>query len=339
MLTNMSWFKEFIEREKMFFGKTSSFPKELDPAQDHFFSKLQELEENAKTLFDLMQNLNEDYMSKFGIASNKEGMLIVIIKEIYELIIASSSDFEFFDKNSFFKLCPNFFSIENENKNNAGNYSSLFYLHMLDVCLFTTLCSFINTTKRKSGLYSHRAIDKYYVGRKDTIEGAVKFKHDLTETEKANIRKKNQRLFEKKSVHIERHESSPIPLDSGYEFALLYEFRFYDYLKREYIDRILVDENLAEVFKRIGNLYNNIEKAFAQPYNKYSKEDLNKAIKSCSSKIKKIKYVDFLELNKYILSKICENKEYYGINLYRFEKSLRLYGTINEVNLFSMCQV
>lgn len=146
-----------------------------------------------------------------------------------------------------------------------------------------------------------------------------------------------QRLFSKKGSYNKRSEWSAIPLDSAYELASTYELRFNNLLKKEFDNRELTDEKLAKVFKRIGNLNNEIEKALAQPYDDYSQEALNEAFTKFSSKIKKIRYADYLALNKHILSEICKCKEYYGINLYRFEKSLRLYGTINEVSLLLHC--
>jgi hypothetical protein len=341
MISNMRWFNEFIKRENNFYGKTSCFPKEFDPLQDRFFSKIQELEETTQNLFNLLRNFNEKDIAKFKFASklNKESLLIVVIKEIYEIVIASNDEYKFFDKDSFLKLCPHFFDIGDERKNSSGQYinsylDSLFYQHMLDACLFTTLCSFINTTKRKDGLSIQNALEEYYKPKRDT---GVTFKPVIGDREKVNIRKMKQRLFSKKGSYNKRSEWSAIPLDSAYELASTYELRFNNLLKKEFDNRELTDEKLAKVFKRIGNLNNEIEKALAQPYDNYSQEAINEAFKRFSSKIKKIRYADYLALNKHILSGICKCKEYYGINLYRFEKSLRLYGTINEVNLLLHC--
>lgn len=340
MISDMRWFNEFIKREKNFYGKTSSFPKDLGLVQDGFLSKIQELEETTQKLFDLLHNFNEKDIAKFEFASklNKESLLIGVIKEIYEIVIASNDDYKFFGKESFFKLCPNFFDIHGR-KNSSSQYinshlDSLFYQHMLDACLFTTLCSFINSTKRKDGLSIEKALVKYYRPKRDT---GVTFKPVIGNCEKVNIRKMKQRLFAKKGSYNKRSEWSAIPLDSAYELASTYELRFNDFLKREFDNRELTDAKLARVFKRIGNLNNEIEKVLAQPYDDYSPEALNVAFKRFSSKIKKIEYVDYLALSKNILSEICKCKEYYGINLYRFEKSIRLYGTINEVSLLLHC--
>lgn len=341
MITNLRWFDDFIKRENNFYGKTSIIPKEFDPIQDCFFSKIQGLEENAKNLFELLHNSNEKDIAKFESVSklNKEGLLIVIIKDIYEIVIASNDEYKFFAKDSFLKLCPNFLNVEDERKTISGqdissNLDSIFYQHMLEACLFTTLCSFINTSKRKDGLSIQKTLEEYYQPRRDT---GVKFEPVIENCEKENIRKMKQRLFSKRGSYNKRSEWSAIPLDSAYELASTYELRFYDFLRKEFDNRKLMDEKLARVFKRIGNLNNEIEKVLAQPHDDYFHETLNQALKRFSSKVKKIKYEDYLELNKYILSKICKNREYYGINLYRFEHCLRLYGTINDVSLLLNC--
>ncbi|WIW71458.1 hypothetical protein [Anaerosinus gibii] len=341
MITNLHWIDEFIKREKNFYGKTTSFPKEFHPLQHAFFSKIQQLEETAENLFDLLHDSDEKDIAKVKSVSklNKEGLLIVIIKDIYEIVIASNDEYKFFDKDSFLKLCPNFKNVEDGRKIISGQYTnsyldSIFYQHMLEACLFTTLCSFINSSKRKAGLSIQKTLEEYYQPKRDT---GVKFKPVIEECEKENIRKMKQRLFSKRGSYNKRSEWSAIPLDSANELASTYELRFYDFLKKEFDNRELPDKKLANVFKRIGNLNNEIEKVLTQPYEDYSHEALSEALKKFLSKIKKISYADYLALNKYILSKICENRENYGINLYRFEKSLKFYAMINDVNLLLNC--
>ena len=341
MKTTTSWLKEFIKREDNFFGGTSNFPNELYPAQDRFFSKLQELDEKTINIFNLLHEINEKEISKSEFAGEIEEKMIlhVIFKEIFDLVIDIFDEHRLFAKNSFFRLCPNLFDMDDERKNISGkdihsHQGSLFYNHMYNACFFSTLFSFVNATKRIKGLSIQKTLEKYYRPKRDT---GVIFQPAIDDREKGNIRQMKKRLFSKNGSFNTRPEWSSIPFDSGFELTLIYELRFFDFLKKEFDNRKLVDEKLARVYKRLGNLYNDIEKALTQPHENIFLEVPEDASKRFLSKIKKIEYANYLELCKYISSKLLDDNQFYGINLYRFEKSFGLYTTTNAVSFLLNC--
>lgn len=61
------------------------------------------------------------------------------------------------------------------------------------------------------------------------------------------------------------------------------------------------------------------------------------AYKKFCSKAKKIQYKNYLNLCRYFLEHIEKEPRYYGINLYRLEKELRIYEISHEVNLLHQC--
>lgn len=91
---------------------------------------------------------------------------------------------------------------------------------------------------------------------------------------------------------------------------------------------------MQDAFKRLKNLYSDIRSAL-QSGNK--KDNLKKSYKKFRSKLQKINYEKYLKLQEKILCRICENKKYYGINLYRLEKTLRPYIIIKEVKELEKC--
>ena len=64
---------------------------------------------------------------------------------------------------------------------------------------------------------------------------------------------------------------------------------------------------------------------------------LDTAVEKFCSKLNKLQYERFLELGKFCLGHINKDKTCYGINLYRFEKELKLYRITNDVNQLLDC--
>ena len=95
---------------------------------------------------------------------------------------------------------------------------------------------------------------------------------------------------------------------------------------------------MRDTLKRVGNLYNDINKIPNIDKKDGYNEQLQNAYKKFESKLKKIKYENYLKLQKIILSYICEKPEYLGTLLYRYEKRNRLYITISEVNRMDNCE-
>jgi hypothetical protein len=67
-------------------------------------------------------------------------------------------------------------------------------------------------------------------------------------------------------------------------------------------------------------------------------QKLEVAFKKFLSKQKKIKYEKFLKLQKEILFHISKDKTYYGMNIFRFEKQLRLHIIASEVKCLLECK-
>ena len=86
---------------------------------------------------------------------------------------------------------------------------------------------------------------------------------------------------------------------------------------------------IRDTLKRIGNLYNDIQKILNIEKKDDYNEQLQNAYKKFESKLKKIKYENYLKLQEIFLSYICEKPEYLGTLLYRYEKRNRPYIIIS----------
>ncbi|WP_196611092.1 hypothetical protein [Pectinatus brassicae] len=95
------------------------------------------------------------------------------------------------------------------------------------------------------------------------------------------------------------------------------------------------NEDLFDTYKRIGNLYNDVGKVLSWNtsvnLDKAHHRELVDAYNKFLSKLKKIEYKNLVDLQKEILLHICKDKLYYGINMYRFERQLRLFTIRNEI--------
>jgi hypothetical protein len=293
-------FYEFIDRAKNFQGDFNCFQKHVSDNLS-FFTRLNELNESIHYEWDDAKELS------------RRELLQNVFTRTYEFIVTIDNAFEIFDK----------------------DYK--YFQSVFDACLFTSLCHFINTTKRIKGLslrkfvYKHSSF-KYsikgspnYFDLKNSHKNTTAFA--LFEDEERNLRQTRYRLFSKKKTYVERSEGSAIPMDSEYELSFM-----------SIIIQDLKDTSLVDVYKRIFNLYNEIHNIHKLPKDDNYGEKVKSALKKFMSKVKKINYEDFLRLQKSILSKIDEDKQYYGINIYRFEKNLRLYNITNEVNSLLRCR-
>jgi hypothetical protein len=211
-----------------------------------------------------------------------------------------------------------------------------FYSNMYDAYYFTSLCSFLHSTKRikamslRDFLYNNSSY-KYnvkgtplYFDLNKHGKGDVKSEgYGQIRIEEDTLRQKRHRLLKNRPVYIKKTEWSAMSADSEYEWSFLYVLNS-------------LDDDLADTYKRLGNLYNDVNKVLEKE--NPSKEDLEYAYNKFYSKLKKIKYNLLLEIQKRILEHVNGNKRHYGINLYRFEKELRLYNIANEVKNLLECK-
>lgn len=197
--------------------------------------------------------------------------------------------------------------------------------NVFDACFFTTLSGFLNTSKRIKGKSFHD-----FVYDNDPL----KFRYsdspnygnlDLLNDRKDALRQYRSRLFRARNVYYRNSQRQAITKDAEHEWTFYYVIDDYDDIVRD-------------TFKRFGNLYNDINKAVDADKDDGYNVNLQKAYKKFRSKLKKIKYENYLKLSEAILSHIGKNKEYYGLNIYRLERKLKPHIISGEVKKLLACQ-
>lgn len=144
--------------------------------------------------------------------------------------------------------------------------------------------------------------------------------------EETNLRQYRHRFFANRSGHGDDKEWSAIRQPSEHEWTLYFELE-------------TAEEKIQDTAKRIRTLYNDLYKAINSSQDSEYPDKLQKAYDKFQSKLKKIKYEHFLGLTEYFLDHIKKDEEYYGINLYRLEKTMSPYKITDEVNSLCNCNV
>lgn len=303
MVIESRW-HELIGRAKHFHGDYEVFKKQA-LENEVFYMALNDLKEN------LIAGL-----TKIGDLSRKQ-ILEQAFSEVFNFVTSQYSGFSVFYRNK------------------------TIYGHVFEACFFTTLCMFIHGTIRIKGVSLRRFLydtssNKYnFKGSDDIKRSKYYFDYDRPEKdslgfktikeEETTLRQMRYRLLSTRATYIKKPEWSAISVDSKIEWAFMYVLEELGNSNKE----------LFDTYKRIGNLYNDIIKELScyriDPLNKANYSRLESAYKKFSNKLRKIKYENFVELQKEILSNICKDQSHYGMNMYRFERSLRLFNITSEV--------
>lgn len=242
---------------------------------------------------------------------SKEKMLKMIFSRIYNFVISFNDDYSIFDNNM------------------------LIYDDVFNACFFTALCMFLYNTKRIKGLSLRRFIYIHSPLKYNIPNTENYFDYDNKQREFDNskdiisedtkLRKYRHRFLSERPVYSDSPEWSAMRKASEHEWALYYNLN-------------MAENEVIDTFKRIKNLYRDIYAALHSPMDTNYIDRLETAYDKFSSKLEKIKYENVLKLHKFILEHIHKDKNYYGINLYRFEKELRLYSLTNEINKLLECK-
>ena len=198
-----------------------------------------------------------------------------------------------------------------------------------EACAFTGLAMFLHTTNKLPGMKGKDFVLNYFQRYKELspIEICNQIDSDVNLLRKY----KNNELSRRPVYTKERNEWKLFAQD------MLHEWSLYELLNQG------PKTALSETFWRFRNLGKPLEKVFP----KYDTEEqlrqaapavmakeLDDAYRKYESKLKKIKYENYLDLIKLFLDHLEKDKEFYGNNLYRLEKELFPYILTHQVNQF-----
>lgn len=189
---------------------------------------------------------------------------------------------------------------------------------VFEICKFTTICTFLHTSKRISG-ESIRNFVLHNSPLDFSNPDSINYRAvSLLNAEMEKLKKSRMRLLSQGQVYIKNQQWNAITKDSAYEWGF-----YYDLLKE--------DPDVQRAFKQQKNLYSDIQKALRSKEDEGFENRIQDAYAKFLSKLKKFNYEKYLELQQLIKSRICQNEEYYGINLYRLERRMRPHIITREV--------
>lgn len=244
-------------------------------------------------------------------------------------------------KKLIFARVYNFVLSKNGNYRLFANNTDI-YSDALDVCFFVSLCGFLYETKRIGGLsisefirihsptgFSQKGNPNYFDRKRHKKESEI---GDKLTQEETRFRQSRYRILKGRPVYHESQEWSGMRWVSGHEWLLQF------YIDKKYDPKPSKEkERIKDTFKRIRNLYSDINKAINSKMDEEYLKRLDTAAEKFCSKLDKLQYERFLELGKFCLDHINQDKTCYGINLYRFEKELQLYRITSDVNQLLNC--
>lgn len=261
-----------------------------------------------KFFYERLYDLKEELIKELDEVNELTGEIVLktVLEEVYDFSIKQDLFFENFENRSVF----------------GGDV--VLYDSVFEACSYTALCMFLHNTTRIKGktlrefVYQNSLADyKSHCSIENKCSG-------LSEEEVA-VRKMRNRILSQREVNDERKKWQAVSKDSEYEWSL-------------YFGMSSFDVKLQDTYKRMGNLYNDINKVRLSARDEKYESRRGEALKKFSSKLNKIKYEDYLELQKAIAGRIKENRDYYGMNIYRFEKEIGLYKITNEVKRLLACK-
>lgn len=197
--------------------------------------------------------------------------------------------------------------------------------HAYEAYIFTVCSSFLHTSKRVKAMPISNFVKENHPLDFVNPDSPNYREPSLLQSEVDRLRKFRQRRLSQGQVYIKQNTQwNAMTKDSEYEWA-----RYYNLEES--------DDVIGGVDKRIGNLYKGIREALSAEQDDGYQNRVQEAYKKFLSKLKKIKYRDYLELYKSDLTRICKNNQYLGMNLYRLERRLQPHKIINEVKRLTEC--
>ena len=196
--------------------------------------------------------------------------------------------------------------------------ASPFYTEAYVACCFATLCLFIHLSRRIKRNTIREFQNEFSPLKYDKFQS----QYDPEESERARFRQARQRILSSRPVYIKGTAWVAMSSDSLNEWSLYY--------------RLENEPALKKIFKRIGNLNTDILKVIESK--DCTKAAIENALRKYQSKVEKLHFKDYLELQKFCIDNILKDPKYYGMNIYRLEKRLSPYKIICEINQLINCE-
>lgn len=300
---------EIVTRAQYFRWNTKELAKQVAEHEMCFFD------------LDILRNVIVKF-SRTPLANSldKHELFNRIFSKIYGMIKKSELDFSLF--------CNNL-SVRNRRPVSSESGSAYRGSSLCDevyaVCLFSTLCTFLHDSKRIKGMTLREFVQDNHPSNFKNIDSQNYAMPSFLFAEELRLRKHRHKLLKTGKVYHKNTQWASMTKDAEHEWTFYYA-----------LDN--AEETVRDTFKRIGNLYHDIDKAINSKQDDEFLGRLDEAYKRFSSKLTKIEYGSYLNLQQTIIDHILKDKEYFGLNLYRLERKLQPFIITEEVKILLACQ-
>jgi len=300
---------EIVTRAQYFRWNTKEFAKQVAEHEIYFFD------------LDILRNVIVKF-SRTPIANSldKNELLNRIFSKIYSLIKKSELDFSLFCNN-----LPVSHGRSVSSENGRACWDSSLCDEVYAACLFSTLCTFLHDSKRIKGKTLRDFVHDNHPSDFKNVDSPNYATPSFLSAEELRLRKHRHKLLKTGKVYHKNTQWASMSKDAEHEWTFYYA-----------LDN--AEETVRDTFKRIGNLYHDIDKALNSQQDDGYLGRLDEAYKRFSSKLTKIEYGNYLNLQQTIIDHILNDKEYFGLNLYRLERRLQPYIITEEVKILLACQ-
>ena len=322
----------FILRKNNFNIDPSVFDEVISYKKD-LFADIYKLKESLETDFEGAEHLDTEA---------KNELLDDVCNRIFELVCSHSDRYQIFE--SYVDFCPAYLEalgkdVEEllhplgKDAKKAAYYLNLHvYYVIFEACVFSALCAYIELTKRISALSLTEFMYATLTDENLNIDSAThddllksrERKRALQNEQHSNyesFKKWRNRTLSKNRGFCIRKKWYAIPIATAYEQSIVYDILYGPQDKYKY-----------RSYGILNKLYSDILKERNSPIDAVYKDRVNTACEKALRKIKTLKYSDYLEQSKVILSEIEKNKHFRGVTLYKFETANRLYRITSQVN-------
>lgn len=290
---------------KKLFTRLTNFYASFDTSEEFFQKNFKFLEALA-----IIKNGNIEIAKQNGLS--REELLYRVIADIFDFITEENPYFAMFSNKELFGILVESFS-------------------------YWIICLYVHTLK--SG--QERAITLPDFVYNNSISGykdndgmyyCPPDKHsDILFSEEQMFRQYRNRQFNERNVQFRNKQWSGMTNDSIHEWRLYYKL-VYDSKNKK---------TLSHTFNKVRKLGRIIGKMNNYTFTIDEDED-NKILSDLqsdfNSALRKISYVNFLELYKFIINHLKSEEKYYGINMFRLEKMFNPSNIIVEVSVMQNCK-
>jgi len=332
MDTDISGYTEFIKRANKF----------------HFNSALTETIRGNSGLFLSAYELNKSMkpdtqdVSKLDKAGRQE-LLEDICRKLFDLVLSSSDGNKIFE--SYIDFCPIYLDFYGEeikeylrsegvDAAEVADYMNLqVYYSVFETCLFSLLCAYIEHTKRIESLtlsefvyvINDKLLSIESAGYVDLVNSRNRKRErglsSRYNSDVENLKQWRIRTLSKNKNFKNRGKWKTVPVSVAREFSIVHS--------------VVFGSGNDFKYHRLGSLnklYSKIREAHKSSKDAEYKDRINIACDNALTKIKSVKYENYLRQCKFFLNEISKNEQFRGITLYKFEMAHSLFNITTEVN-------